>query len=382
MARGRAERTTAGALAGAACLIAALAAAPAPARAEDRFIVQGLFDAEIWKTDSGSRLLSRNEGDAATAGQLRLWSAADLAPGLQGYVLGKAYSGTAWEEEANDPGGIDTAIEQAFLRYTFQGRARLQIEAGKFAAPAGDFYARYFSSQNPLVGSPDSYNVNYPKGLKVSGWAGAFDYRVAAIDLPLSNENYVPEAGEAWRPLVGAGVTPIQGLRFGAYYTRGPYLGPDVEPGVPAGSDWRDFDEAVAGFDFQFSRGHFELHGDFTLSRYEVPTIAASARGRAWYLEPRYTFSPRFFGALRLEENEYPFIRLFPFGWIAPEATLVDAEAGLGWHLAPGAILKVSYRRDQWIVDEARKDMFPEGYALAAQLSYTFDVVSWFERPR
>ena len=60
----------------------------------------------------------------------------------------------------------------------------------------------------------------------------------------------------------------------------------------------------------------------------------------------------------------------------------MDAEAGLGWHLAPGAILKVSYRRDQWIVDEARKDMFPEGYALAAQLSYTFDVVSWFERPR
>jgi len=381
-APGWTPRTTTGAFTSAACLIAALLAAPAPARAEDRFIVQGLFDAELWKTDSGSRLLSRNEGDSATAGLLRLWTAGDFAPGLQGYALGYAYSGTAWEEEVGEEGGIDAEIEQAFLRYTIQGPARLQIEGGKIATPAGDFYTRYFSSKNPLIGTPDNYSVTYPHGLKVSGWAGRFDYRAAAIDLPMSNVNYVPEAGEAWRPLAGAGFTPLQGLRFGAYYTRGPYLGPEVQAGVPTGSDWSDFDQAVAGFEFQFSRGYFELRGDFTLSSYEVPTMARSARGRAWYVEPKYTFSPRLFAALRLEQNEYPFIRLFPFGWIAPEATLVDVEAGVGWHLASGAILKVSYRRDQWIVDETRKDMFPEGYALAAQLSYTFDVVSWFERPR
>jgi hypothetical protein len=365
--------------------IAALAAAatPAPARAEDRFIVQGLFDAELWKTDTASRLLSRNEGDTASAGVLRVWVAGDFAPGLQGYALGTAYSGNAWEEEEEEEGGIETYVEQAFLRYTLQGKARMQIEGGRIVTPAGDFYTRYFSTKNPLIGTPDSYTVNYPEGLKVSGWVGPVDLRAAAINLPFVNANYVPpDPGKAWRPLVGAGVTPMQGLRFGAYYTKGPYLGPDIEAGVPAGDAWQDYDQAVAGLDFQFSRAHFELHGDFALSSYEVPTMERSARGRAWYLEPRYTFSPRFFGALRLEENEYPYIRLFSFGWIAPEATLRDIEAGVGVHLVPGAILKVTYRRDQWIVDEARKDEFPEGYAVAAQLSYTFDVVSWFERPR
>jgi hypothetical protein len=359
------------------------AAAATPARAEDRFMVQGLFDGEYWKTDSGSRLLSMNDGDAAGAGELRLWAAGDFAPGLQGYALGKAYSGTAWEDEDGDTGGIETALEQAFLRYTFQSKARLQIEAGQMAMPAGDFVTRYFSSVNPLIGAPDSYSVNYPKGLKVMGWAGLFDYRVAAVDLPMANADYIPaEPGEAWRPLAGAGITPMQGLRVGAYYTRGPYLGPDSEAGIPAESDWKDFDQAVAGLEFQFSRGHFELHGDFATSSYEVPTLVKSARGRAWYVEPKYTFSPRIFAALRLEQNEYPWIRHFSFGWIAPEATLEDVEAGIGWRVTPDLLLKASYRKDRWIVDEAVQEDFPEGYAVAAQLSYTFDVVSWFERPR
>ena len=368
----------------AACLMAAIALAPAPARAEDRFMIQGLFDGEYWKTDSGSRLLSKNEGDAAGAGDLRLWAAGDLAPGLQGYALGRAYSGTAWpEDEVQDQGGVETTLEQLFLRYSFQSKARLQIEAGQMAMPAGDFVTRYFSSVNPLIGAPDSYSVNYPKGLKVTGWAGLFDYRVAAVDLPMANAEYIPpEPGEAWRPLAGAGITPMQGLRFGAYYTRGPYLGPDSEAGIPAGSDWKDFDQAVAGLEFQFSRGHFELHGDFATSSYEVPTLVKSARGRAWYVEPKYTFSPRFFGALRLEQNEYPWIRHFPFGWIAPEATLEDIEAGVGWRVTPDLLVKASYRKDRWIVPEGQEDMFPAGYAVAAQLSYTFDVVSWFERPR
>ena len=70
----------------------------------------------------------------------------------------------------------------------------------------------------------------------------------------------------------------MQGLRFGAYYTRGPYLGPDSEAGIPAGSDWKDFDQAVAGLEFQFSRGHFELHGDFATGWTCSPTSAAPAR--------------------------------------------------------------------------------------------------------
>jgi len=345
-------------------------------------MVQGLFDAEIWKTDPGSRLLSLNDGDAAAGGRLRLWSAGDFLPGLQGYMLGQAHSGTALPEEEGKEGQMQTGIEQAFLRYTLKGATRLVIEGGKFTTPVGDFSDRYLSSQNPLIGTPDSYTVAYPYGVKMSGWAGPVDYRAALVDQPMVNEGYVPESGRAWRPVVGAGVTPVQGLRLGAFYTFGPYLGPEVESALPTGSRWRDFEEAVVGFETQFSRGHFELRGEFTHSRYDAPTGGPSVRGQAFYLEPKYTFTPRVFAALRLEQNEYAYISLMSWGWLVSEATFVDAEACLGWRLAPGAILKVSYRRDRWDVDESLKSILPDGYALAAQLSYSFDVISWFERPR
>jgi hypothetical protein len=42
----------------------------------------------------------------------------------------------------------------------------------------------------------------------------------------------------------------------------------------------------------------------------------------------------------------------------------------------------VAYRRDRWMVDDTMKAFFPDGYALSAQLSYSFSVNSWFERPQ
>jgi ribonuclease HII len=49
-----------------------------------------------------------------------------------------------------------------------------------------------------LIGGPDSYDVAYPRGFQVAGGAGRFDYKVAAIDLPLTNGRYVPEADRAF----------------------------------------------------------------------------------------------------------------------------------------------------------------------------------------
>ena len=56
-----------------------------PARCDERVLVGGLLDAEFWKTGDGSRLLSRNEGEAAPAARLRLWAASEFLPRLQGF---------------------------------------------------------------------------------------------------------------------------------------------------------------------------------------------------------------------------------------------------------------------------------------------------------
>ena len=45
-------------------------------------------------------------------------------------------------------------------------------------------------------------------------------------------------------------------------------------------------------------------------------------------------------------------------------------------------MLKVAYRRDRWNVDDSLKAYLPNGYSVAAQLSFTFNLTSWVERPR
>jgi hypothetical protein len=341
--------------------------------------VGGLLDSEIWKTDDASRLLSRNEGDAAPAARLHLWAVGDFMPRLQGCVMGEVTGGDAYGE-----GETETELVQAYVRYSFKPPLRLLIEAGQMVTPIGNFSKRYLSNVNPLIGSPDSYSVSYPVGLQVRGQAGRFDFGVAVLDRPFVNDDYVPEGiGRELRPALTAGVTPTAGTRFGAYATRGTYLGPGITPMLPVGDEWRDFRQVVYGVDAQFSRGYFELNGDFARSSYEVPGVPQSVRGLAYFIEPKYTWTPRFFTALRFERNDYPYIMpISPFFWIHSNADLFDIEAGAGYRFGPGTILKLAYRRDYWRVDPSLAAMFPDGYSISAQLSYRFDVNSWFERPR
>lgn len=363
-----------GGLLAAACLLLL----PAPARCEDRVLLQGLFEAEVWKTDDASRLLSKNEGATAPAGRLRLWAAGEFLPRLQGFAVGRVEDGRGSFE-----GVGESVLEQAVVRYTFEAPRRLILEGGKILSPVGNFSRRHLSSTNPLIGFPDSYSVAYPYGIQVSGQVSRLDYRVAAIDRPMVNDGYVPEPGSAVRPAVAMGVTPVTGLRFGVYSTRGPYLGPRVEAELPAGTTWKDYGQAITGADLQFSRGHFELNGDFAVSSYDAPARAFKSRGRAYFIEPKFTFTPRFFAALRVEKNDYPFIQPLGGGlWRVNNAELSDVEVGAGYRIGPGAILKVAYRKDAWNVPESRKSFFPNGYSVAAQLTYSFSVNSWLERPR
>src|SRR4030095_2114951 len=53
------------------------------ATAEERVRIQGLSDAEVWNTDPDFSRLTRNEGDTAPLGRLRLWAMGDFAKGLQ-----------------------------------------------------------------------------------------------------------------------------------------------------------------------------------------------------------------------------------------------------------------------------------------------------------
>jgi hypothetical protein len=268
------------------------------------------------------------------------------------------------------------------VRWTAPERVRLAIEAGRIVTPIGDFSRRYLSTSNPLIGVPTDYSVDYPEGMAISAWAGPADFKVAAVNKPFYADWYAPVPGKDYRPMIGAGVTPIVGLRFGGFATEGPYLGPDAEPSLAAGDAWQDFDQSVYGFEMQFSRGHFELHGQFARSAYEVPGFAERAYGKTYWIEPRYTFTPRLFAAARIGQNDYPYIApIYGTTWIAGSSRVADIEVGIGYRVFTDLLVKASYRRDRWWVPEGLEWMLPAGHAFAVAAAWQFDIGQAVTRP-
>jgi hypothetical protein len=348
-----------------------------PLRAEAQLTVlaQGLADAELWTTDSGSTLLTRNFGRPGAVGRVHLWSAAQLGSRLVVYAAGMLEGGKARYEP-----GTEWYTDMAGMRYV--ASEAFVIDAGKMPQPVGNFASRRYSSRNPLIGTPDGYPVEYPLAFQLSGTYRRVDYRAALVSLPVYHEEYVPEPTAAFRPAVGVGFTPTAGVRVGASATWGPYLNDELPPSLLADRSWRSYTQRVGSLDVQLSRGYFELRAEVGGSRYEVPGDAPGrmtvVHGLTYYLEGKYTLTPRLFVASRAERNEYAYIEpIYGFGWIASPTNMYNGEVGAGYRVNAQTLLKASVRADRWDVPPALRDQLPNGAAFALQISRTFDL---FER--
>jgi hypothetical protein len=348
----------------------------APARAQSGILVQGIADAEGWFTNNSSNLLTKNGGRPAGLLRLDLWGAAEPVHGLVFYAEGKGETGpsvsgttttTLWGNQL----GVRYATTPAFV-----------VDVGKMAPIIGTFAPRHFSTRNPLIGTPDGYTLQYPFGAKVSGRAGMFDYRVAMVSLPTTHVGYQPEPTPRLRPALGGGITPIVGLRLGGSFTVGSYLNEDDSLSLPAGTTWHDFHQRVAAFDASYAVGYLETHVEAARGTYDIPT-GGSITGFTYYGEMKYTFTPRFFLAGRVERNDYPFIRAAttPGGTYAGRLTdFVDGEIGGGYRITASQLLKLSVRGDRWWVRPGAGFRGQGGHAIAIQLSQAFDLTDLIDR--
>jgi hypothetical protein len=340
--------------------LAALVFAATPLAAQRWLGVQALFDVEGWRTDGRSTLLSREQPTAALARAYLLW-VIEPRRGVQ-IVGGNEVEGATDEREVE--------LEVDHLTVRLAPHPIFIVDLGRVAQPVGTFAPRRFSAVNPLIGIPDGYPVSYPVGVMVSGATASVDYRAALVTLPPTNPAYVPEPGAYLRPAVGVGLTPVIGVRVGASWSSGPYLSDADAANVPAGTRWQDYGSRVLAADLRFARGYFELFAELAASWYEVPTIADDVKGTTYYVEMKYTWSPRFFTAVRAERNLYAFIRHSPSGWIARATDFVDGEVGVGYRLSARTLVKASYRADNWEITPATQAFLGEGSAFALQLSY------------
>ena len=348
-----------------------LAASIAPrAAAQTPVMLQGIVDGEAWSTNTTSNLLTRNGGRPAPLGRLELWGAVEPVRRLVFYAEGAMEAG---------PARYDTTRFEAYSnRFGAQYTAARSfvVDVGRLTPVIGTFASRHFSTRNPLIGTPDGYSAKYPLGVEASGEAWRFDYRAALVSLPTTHDNYEPKPTARLRPAIGAGVTPIVGLRIGGSYTIGSYLNRGVASTELFGKTWSDYQQQVAALDFAFARGYLETHAEAARGTYDIPGRSAIT-GFTYYGEAKYTFTPRFFLAARAERNKYPFIRPTTTAWIARLTDFADGEVGAGYRLGASTLVKLSLRGDRWWVGAGSGYRGTGGHAVALQISHAFDVMNW-----
>ena len=352
--------------------VALLIAAAAPlssARAQGGFLFQGVGDLELWKTDSASALLARGAGRPSVLLRGDVWMAIEPIANLVLFNETSAEAGAARDEP-----GSEIYAKQYGVR--FSPSDAFQIEGGKIRQVVGAFSSRQLSFRNPLIGEPDGYAASYPHGIRVDGSAGILDYRAGIVSLPLFRKGYTPDPSAALRPAIGFGVTPTTGARVGLTGMIGPYLNHNLTGSELRGENWQHYKQRVVGLDAQFSRGYFEANVEAAYSNYDVPGRGTAIDGISFYVEPKYTFTPRFFMAARVERNDYPFIApVTPTFWVANRVILSDAEVGGGFRATASTLLKLSLRMDHWTPNSNPQAPHDNGYAIVAQWSQQVDVV-------
>jgi hypothetical protein len=355
-----------------------LALAAGRVGAQTPVLLQGLVDGEFSASSGTSNLLTRNGGRPAGLGRLQLWGAVEPLSGLVFYAQGMAQIGKAGDQSDR----YYLSAQQYGARYT-ASRA-LTVDLGQLTPVVGAFAARNFSNRNPLIGSPDAYSLEYPLGAEVSGQTTHFDYRAAIVSKPVAHDVYVPDPGARFRPAAGVGFTPFIGAHLGASFTVGPYLNDSFTASQLANRTWTSYDQRITALDAAFARGYLELHAEFARAAYDVPRFMNELVGYTYYGEAKYTFTPRFFLAGRVERNDYPFIRaVSPTIWVGKLTDFVDGEIGAGYRLTSSTLLKLSVRGDRWWVKKGAAGFLGQGGgAFGVQLSQSFDAMDWFTRER
>ena len=265
----------------------------------------------------------------------------------------------------------------------------VDIQAGRIPPVFGAFGRRAYPQDNPLIGSPLTYQyltsvrpdavpatandllrmkgrgwlVTYPVGdpaphngvptIAAERWdtgvqvrvgrpafEGAVAYTVGSLSDPRVSDNNSGGqiAGRvAWHPgpAFSLGVSAARGV-FVADNVR------DARPDAPAGHD----DQRAFGVDAEASWGHWLVRGEYVANAWRVPPLDAPRivdplGSRAGYVEARLRLHPRLYAAVRGDVMR--FTSLEGSGGVEPwEADVSRLEYGLGVTLRRGLLFKAS----------------------------------------
>lgn len=271
------------------------------------------------------------------------------------------------------PGGEWGAeMYQLQVRYTSSTRIPFRIDAGIISSPLGLATLELKADRNPTISAPFYYFVplpsfdghfdrvtlmsgGYPLGAIVSASGARWDVRGGVTDSSPARQRNVFGASRppaASQIVVGGGVTPTTGLRFGAGFARGRYRhavshaagsGYESEEGeyasgavthaAPSGEN-----ATVFTIEGEYSVGYTRISGEWIVDRFDTTISPAIVRG--FNLQAVQTLTPRWFAAGRTVRVSSPVLT----GPTPVRRTATSTEATLGYRVTPVFTLRGGYQ--------------------------------------
>jgi len=199
----------------------------------------------------------------------------------------------------------------------------------------------------------------YPLGAIVSASGPHWDIRGGVTDATPTRARSVFSGSKgpgATQVVVGGGITPVAGLRFGGAIAAGPYridaysqrpmLIPDGSYGaeyatngvLEKGAPLPDASADVYSVEGEYAIGYTRVTGELVVDRFETMITPAVSHGLN--LLAVQTLSPRWFVAGRLVHASTPVLS----GATAGRRVAKSAEATLGYRLNPTITFRAAYQ--------------------------------------
>jgi hypothetical protein len=382
--------------------------------AEDRLGLQVISDGIVTRAQRPEE--SYPDSDFRFNGQAAVLASFRLTPSLFAFYEGRLSHLEGLNH--HDPRlrqTITAGVLQGYLRYTTGLPTGLNLQAGKFGNPFGQFLTRNYADQNPLIGFPLMYthrttirsnqlpansydflrsqaraqplagyttggdsgsgwlpliNFAYPTGVMAFGSGPKADYRFALVNSSLSNPLNPARSGQRAQWVAAGGITPFQRFRFGASFATGPYLDASVSSQLPNATLWHDFTQRSLGGDLQLTLHHLELQSEVLFTNFRVPRISQRLGAAGYFVELKHTLTPRLFLAGRWNQLYFDRLRSGITNGERPrfDSNRYSLELGLGYHLSEKLLVKSSYQFNRTVTAlEPRDDV------VGIQLVYRFD---------
>ncbi|MDZ7360837.1 MAG: hypothetical protein ONB46_08940 [candidate division KSB1 bacterium] len=292
--------------------------------------------------------------------------------------------------------GWEARVYTAALTYKISGD-RLQIEAGKFAAPFGNFLPRRFAPQNFVYGHPLFYEYRtalstgqflpdpralllarrgasrdaglqmlarnaYFTGARFFGKLGAVGYHLGFANGAPSNPVYVNE-NKRMMIFGRLHLQPVIGLTLGVSAANGGYLNNAVVKSAHPDLKPEQYAQTLAGADVEYSRGYFVFFGESVWSRWESPFITDPLEALAFSAELRYKILPRLFVAGRY--GRLQFSEIADAGDLDADGRLSEPwefpvwrfESAIGYNLSRHALVKAVWQINRTGANDPADDL-------------------------